>query len=348
MSAAVLTRRDALRILRADTKNKDYQSSSRLGEAVAQYLAWKEMSGAKPRTLEAYEYILARLCQMNPDVEITGFDASMLLEAIGTLPPASRRTRGSVPVSDFFKWATAWKRLQYNPAQLLPDFKVESDQIYELFTVEERANLIRAASIDTPRENRIPVRDRAGVLLFLDTGARKTDVRLLQWRDVDTAGRFVIFRHRKGGKQDIVPFGLDLQQALIDAFHSEYPCAAGTPQPDDYLLYPNGFTGRMVTWVKPTKPMSDGTVQRWWYRILRRAGIVEPDATSGRNLHLTRHTHGTETYEATGDIVQVKDRLGHASTRTSEIYVHNSKRRGRASVDAIELYRKTLAEPESE
>lgn len=348
MTAAgtVLTRRAALQILRGDTRDRGYQTDTRSGEAVAQYLAWKKMSGAAATTLDAYEFTLALMCHMFPDTPPEELDAGQLLEVIATLPVKSQRTRGKAPIADFFKWATAWKRLAFNPAVLLPDFRVPTDQIYDIFTADERASIVRAASQEFPRENRIPVRDKAGVLLFMDTGARKTDVRLLQWRDVDTAERFVIFRHRKGGKQKAIRFGETLQAALLDAFHSTYPVAPfgeaerRTPLPDDYVVYPNGFNGHMVHWLKPRTPMAESTMHRWWYAILQRAEIVAEGETSGRKLHLTRHTHGTEVYEATGDIYETAERLGHSSLETAKGYVHNSRRRGDALVDALELYHK--------
>lgn len=348
---STLTRGAANRILLHDIRSKAYQTETRLGPSVAQYLAWKRMSGAADTTLSAYEFVLALLCAMFPDTELEDFDAGMLLEAVATLPEKSRRTRGKAPLADFFKWATAWKRLQFNPVALLPDFKVsEKRRIYDIFTPDERAKIIRAASIDDPRANRIPVRDKAAVLGFLDTGGRKTDWRLLQWRDVDIAERFVIFRHRKGDQESVVSFGLTLQQALLDAYHSPYPripfgeAASRSPLADDYVLYPNGYVGRQLMWVKPGKPMSVGAIHRWWYRILQDAGIVDPEVTSGRRLHLTRHTHGTEMYEATGDIHLTGERLGHQSLESTKIYVHNSRKRDRASVEALELYHQTLKE----
>ena len=46
---------------------------------------------------------------------------------------------------------------------------------------------------------------------------------------------------------------------------------------DDYLLYPEGRNKHTVSWAKPKQRMNGQTAHRWWYHLLRDAGLVEKD-----------------------------------------------------------------------
>lgn len=327
-------------------RDKTYLST-RSGPVVAAYLAWKNGS-AQPGTLDTYEHTLSRLCHAFPGHAPGDFTTSEILAVIESWPAKSRRTKARAPIRDFFKFAVAWERLHYNPCDLLPDLKQPQPKVYDIFSQAEQQRILTAAG-----HSLLPQRDRATCWLFLDTGARRNDIRLLQWENVNLEERVVQYMHRKGGKQQIVEYGAECWSALIDAWSTPYAkpprgeTEVRTPRHEDYVLYPNGAsggiyqTGRWVTWVNPTMPMQESTIWRWWKRTLDAAGVKH------RKLHMTRHTHGTEVYEATGDIYQVKDRLGHSSTTVSEIYVHQSKQRGHAAVTAVEAYRKAIREQQA-
>jgi site-specific recombinase XerC len=57
---------------------------------------------------------------------------------------------------------------------------------------------------------------------------------------------------------------------------------------------------------------------------------------------MTRHTFATGVLDATkGDIYAVKELLGHESTKTTEIYLHSSRRRKEEAADAYARVRRT-------
>ena len=60
---------------------------------------------------------------------------------------------------------------------------------------------------------------------------------------------------------------------------------------------------------------------------------------------MTRHTHGTDVYEATGDIEEVRHRLGHASHSTTQIYIKQARKRHNAAIVALEAYRAAQSVP---
>ena len=64
-------------------------------------------------------------------------------------------------------------------------------------------------------------------------------------------------------------------------------------------------------------PMNLRNAQSLFHRYAELGRIARPV-----HLYMLRHTAGTRTYRASKDVLMVKAQLGHASARTSEIYVH--------------------------
>ena len=64
-------------------------------------------------------------------------------------------------------------------------------------------------------------------------------------------------------------------------------------------------------------------LQKWWYRCLQRAEIVTEGTTSGKKMHMARHTAGQTVLDKTGNLKAVQKLLGHSSiTTTGDIYTH--------------------------
>jgi integrase len=58
-------------------------------------------------------------------------------------------------------------------------------------------------------------------------------------------------------------------------------------------------------------------LHRWWYRCLARAGAVASGQTSGKRIHMARHTAGQAVLDATGNLKVVQKLLGHSSITTT-------------------------------
>ena len=92
-----------------------------------------------------------------------------------------------------------------------------------------------------------------------------------------------------------------------------------TPEPDDYLLYPEWRKGEKVHKARPKERMPRQTLHRWWYEHLQRAGLVETDVERGMNMHRARHTFATE-LRRDSDLGVVQHMLGHEDIHTTEAY----------------------------
>jgi integrase/recombinase XerC len=339
-AAVSLTSADLARIIREAIQDRRYQRDTRLGCAVADYLAWARLRLA-PRSLVIYEGYLARLCralaEQDPDVaEVT---PEQLLEAL------TEYERGSFKIvvtsyRRFFAWACLVDRCKRNPVDLLPKLAEPPMKVYDVFSAIEQAQLLKAA-------DQLPLSwvQRLRILCLVDLGIRKDEARLLQPSDFDTVSRVVVVKG-KGGKERVVPFGDDLFRAFVGYRNRPIPCAKRQdthgsfledrpPADDDYLFFAIGFNKRAqrVTWTKPDHPLSQRGMQSWWAEyVIPAAGIRY------RSMHMNRHTLGTNLSDAGEGLETIQDWLGHADPGTTKVYVHNSRsrlQRGRGALDAF-------------
>lgn len=173
------------------------------------------------------------------------------------------------------------------------------EPVHRPFTAEQMAALIAAAP-DTM--------GRLAILLGAQAGLRVSEAASLQIGDVawrEGKPHRITVRRGKGGKRRVVPVPDELGQ-FIDAYLSQMGNRSRGP-----LLrlrrYPHqGVTGQYL---------SDD------FRATAFASGVKESARDGVSYHALRHTCATDVYRACRDLLVVRDLLGHAMTRTTEIYV---------------------------
>ncbi len=142
-------------------------------------------------------------------------------------------------------------------------------------------------------------RERLLVLLGAHAGLRVGDIAALEPADLDLPNHRLRVRHGKGGKARTVGLSERLTAAL--------------------QAFPGQPAGGTVFGV--------GTTRLWQImRVLceraQQLGIEVP----ARGVHSLRHSSGTRLYRETGDLLLVRDHLGHASVRSSERYAKGDAR----------------------
>lgn len=310
-----LTLADAARMMREAVRDKTYRGTP-VGLEVAHFIRWfRNEYGATDESLRDYESILAKLALDYADLELRDFEppigTTRLREFIdacwGASAPRTRKKVRSVLMS-FFKWAQSEFKLHGNPVAAIRSPRLR-DVERDLFAGDEMATIVAAQP---------ELRDRVALKLLFLIGLRKGKLAAVRYRDFDL-GRRRFRVHGKGGKIRQTPLPTeDLRQELAEL--------ARRRDPGEYLLYPQKRGPRgQVLWEDRSKPLSGPALHRWWYRCLQRAGVVEEGVTSGRKMHGTRYTAGTEFYLATGDIYATQQLLGHADvSTTANIYVQGS------------------------
>lgn len=116
----------------------------------------------------------------------------------------------------------------------------------------------------------------------------------------------------KGGKRRSVPITVDVAAALRA-----------------HMLAAGHRGGPLIRSLRdPACGVGPKTLWEIVDRVMRRAG-VKVEAHDGVSVHAMRHTAATRAHEVTGDLVLVRDFLGHSSVATTQRYV------GSAGVDRL-------------
>lgn len=335
------------RIVSDPTRDNAYQRTTRLGSSVASYLAWKRPS-ASERTLTIYEGYLAALCMHlllhHGDPAIEDVTSEMLLRGAEQHPLGSYKIVRTAYRDFFTEWGEEWCGLTRSPARRLPKTRPQPLKVYDIFTVAEQAQLIKAADhLPLPWIQRLRVR------ALVDLGIRSTEARYLRVADVDMHERVVIVRAEgaKGGKERVVPFGDDFFKAFVGFRNRPIPNVrmvdtrgryrdARTPIDTDHIFFPHGYRKGFatVTWSDPFRPLADRSIRSWWGQVTELAGVRY------RSLHMNRHTLGTNLSDAGEGLETIQDFLGHADPKTAKMYVHNSRSRLQRGRGALDAYRK--------
>jgi integrase/recombinase XerD len=177
----------------------------------------------------------------------------------------------------------------------------------------ERELILKAAAATSPRG--VPLgslRDTALISLGVFTGLRVAELAGLDRHDVDLHDLEVRVRHGKGDKERIVPLHLGAAIAV-----EEYIAARVDLEPALFL----SRLGRRA---------DVRTLRNVVYRVAREAAL-----TKKISPHKLRHTFATLLYEKSGDLLVVKDLLGHESLVTTQIYTHTTTGRHRRAIDEL-------------
>jgi site-specific recombinase XerD len=140
-----------------------------LGPHIAAHLRWLKAGRRSQNTLNDKEFVLAKLAVgLPPDVGIADVGVEHLLLVLETRPEGSWQKEQS-HWRVFFRWAIRFNhRAVQNPVEMLPELlRDNSAPIYKIFSQTERELLVQAARFMDD-----PYRDRARVLLMLDSGCR--------------------------------------------------------------------------------------------------------------------------------------------------------------------------------
>ena len=135
------------------------------------------------------------------------------------IPATSRSYRKNLKA--FFNWVIAEGLLEVNPMSHIKPVRMPQ-KIIKPLSVEDIANMLALCA----GNNFLDIRNRAILLLFLDTGLRLNELSSIQKKDIDT-DNWTIKVFGKGGKDRIVKMGRSTMKALLKYLlmtDDSYPC----------------------------------------------------------------------------------------------------------------------------
>ncbi len=287
-----------LQALDFDPLRDSRHRTARAARDQADWLSWLELGGTRPRTLSDYEWATARLLRMFPSKELADITDGDLAHVLRTFPAQSRRTKQAAFVS-WFKWAAKTKRTPANPMEDVPNARKADQKPLSVFTEAEVAML---TSLPTP--------DGTLMRILFETGIRKGEARRLQARHVQLDRAQLQVIDGKGGKDRTIPLLPGLCQVL-----AEYMIVEGLER-EDFFWYgrrANQFGNKLLH----DRPVGEGTFARWWMRCVSESGVKDY-----RTPHAARHTFATMWRRRGLGLEEIQVLLGHASLRTTQIYLH--------------------------
>ncbi|MFZ1991898.1 MAG: site-specific integrase [Alphaproteobacteria bacterium] len=147
------------------------------------------------------------------------------------------------------------------------------------------------------------LKQRVMLMVTYSAGLRASETARLKITDIDSS-RMLIRVDQGKGKKDRYTLLSQVALETLREYWKEY-------HPKHWL-----FPGE-----KPENWISVSTVQEAFKRAKKKAGITKP-----ASCHTLRHSFATHLLEAGADIHHIQLLLGHASVRTTTIYLHVSKK----------------------
>ena len=209
-------------------------------------------------------------------------------------------------LKSFFNYYYRKEAIQNNPAALLllpkvPDkeiIRLEPDEVALLLDVVESGEKLSKRQAVFHEKNKI--RDLALMTLLLGTGIRVSECVGLDLNDVDLNNSGIRI-HRKGGKEVVVYFGEEVEDALLPYLEQRKRIIAADGSENALFL---SLQNRRIS-VRAVENL----VKKYSQTVTSLKKITP---------HKLRSTYGTSLYRETGDIYLVADVLGHTDVNTTK------------------------------
>jgi len=266
-----------------------------------------------PNTQRDYELTFRRFLEfVGPDAEveaITSSDVEQFLNFLTDELGLSDKTviNHFIALSSFWTWAERNLGIPHIVRGRVECPRYHRPQIVP-FTPEEVRALLEACDYNAPWDCRwvkgvrgrrpTALRDRAIILMLVDSGIRVSELVMLRVRDYDRRRGQVIIRHGKGNKTRVIFVGDTTRRAMW-----RYLASRGELEEDDPLFATSNG-----------KPLDRHNVRKMLQKAGQRAGIqrVYP--------HRFRHTFAITFLRNGGNPLELQEMLGHARLDTVRIY----------------------------
>ena len=148
-------------------------------------------------------------------------------------------------------------------------------------------------------------RDRAFLMTVYACGLRISEATDLKTSDIDRPRMQLRVRNGKGAKGRVLPLSKRLLKELVDYWRAQRQAKAGHDSP---WLFLGARAG---------KPMSLGSAQLIYNHAVEKSGVRRKGG-----IHVLRHSFATHLIESGVELPAVQRLMGHASLKTTALYLH--------------------------
>ena len=197
----------------------------------------------------------------------------------------------------FYNWAVREGFIPQSPVAKVKVAKAKP-RVMQPYSAEQIKKMLRVCDYDYQHGARfVGSRNRALILMFLDSGLRLSELANIKLQDIDVDnGRIKVTG--KGNKERVVRIGKTAQKALWR-----------------YLMY-RGEDSKQLLWLsEERKPLHGSGIQSSVDRVKRRAGIDEMGC-----VHRFRHSFALSFLRADRNPFNLQDLLGHNSLEMVKRY----------------------------
>ncbi len=260
-----------------------------------------------PKTSEAYRIDLAQLTEYLGENFAEGLEDPSKIEIIdlrGFLAGLkhsgySNRSihRKISSVRSFFAYLYSREVVEMNPARYLSLPKLEK-KLPSFLDFAQANSAVELPDLKSP----LGIRDRAIMEVLYATGIRASELLEIDFKSLNF-DKFEIKVHGKGDKERIVLIGAPAVEALQAYIKVRTKLLSDKSTPEFWLT-------------RSGAPL----LRRDLYNIVHKYLIAVTDGKA--SPHVMRHTFATHLLERGGDLLSVKELLGHESLSTTQIYTH--------------------------
>lgn len=256
-----------------------------------------------PHTLAAYRRDLDQLAthvyrEKGEHASAANIDHLSLRRHLATLGKTARKSsigRKLAAIRSFFRYLVRNGIVEKNPAELIATPKKENRLPFHL-DIDQVTALVEA-----PEDGqKYALRDRAILELLYSCGLRVSELTSLNIGEIDLSSGMVRVMG-KGGKERIVPVGLQALTAITD-----YLAARG-----DFLT-----SGPLFLNTRGQR------INRRSVAHIVDSHVMRIAAFKRISPHVLRHTFATHMLEGGADLRSIQELLGHASLSTTQKYTH--------------------------
>ncbi len=260
-----------------------------LKEAIEDFFAEQQYKGNRPATLTFYRENFNHFLKDTRITELAELDEQVIrtwLVSHRTLSPNTLSTYDRA-IRCLVNWLYSRGYLEVNPMKRMPKPRAKRLEVVTFTAAEIKAILKEAGSRQTP------LRDKAMIMLLVDTGLRVGELCNLELRDVQWSENYLTVDGKTGQRQ--LPFGRKVKQGLKVYIDQERKAANSRV----YHVFLN----------REGLPLRSSSATQRLAKLATYVGVN----TSKTGAHIFRHTFAVEYVRGGGDAFTLQRLLGHTT-----------------------------------